>query len=142
MAESPLTYIDEKTGLTWARNANIADKQMDWSEAMKWVESLNYGGYSDWRMPTVVELHNFAKHPNRFKWFKDNGFINVIPDGYWTSTDSDNESIQDSDDPGVFMVDMRRPTCMTAKVDDGYIWPVRGGVKTRCGWTEDSDLTG
>jgi hypothetical protein len=30
-----------------------ADGKMTWDEAMYWVENLEFGGYSDWRLPTT-----------------------------------------------------------------------------------------
>jgi hypothetical protein len=34
-------------------DAVSADGRMGWGAAMTWADSLNYGGYSDWRLPTL-----------------------------------------------------------------------------------------
>lgn len=62
------TLIDRGSGLiydtdlnvTWLADANYAltsghdaDGQMTWSQATSWAGNLNYGGYSDWRLPTT-----------------------------------------------------------------------------------------
>ena len=45
--------------VTWLQDANYAltsgfdgDGLMTWYEAMEWAETLTYGGYDDWRLPT------------------------------------------------------------------------------------------
>ncbi len=97
LVASPLILKDPATGLMWARNGNIAEKKMDWKEAMDWANSLNYAGYSDWRLPTKNEYEKFLKIKGRgksklsdhfvHKWFNNNGFFNVQESGYWSSSD-------------------------------------------------------
>ncbi len=48
---------DNLTGLMWARNANL-DGTKDWPSAIDYCEALNHGGYTDWRLPNVRELHS------------------------------------------------------------------------------------
>lgn len=52
---------DSQRNITWLANANYArtsgfdaDGLMNWSDAMQWAANLNYGGYSDWRLPMSV----------------------------------------------------------------------------------------
>ena len=52
-----LIYDDDRD-ITWLADANYAmtsgydaDGMMTWSEAMTWAGNLNYGGYTDWRLP-------------------------------------------------------------------------------------------
>jgi hypothetical protein len=63
-----LTVYDNVTGLTWTRSAdsngdnaiNYADK-LTYDQAQGFIESLNaqnYGGYGDWRLPTIKELYS------------------------------------------------------------------------------------
>ncbi len=61
---------DNNTGLTWMRGPNTtlatpvkADK-MTYDAAQTWVTTVNnarYGGYSDWRLPTIKELYSLIK---------------------------------------------------------------------------------
>lgn len=51
---------DDVLDITWLQGANYAktsgydaDGRMNWSAANVWAEALSYGGYSDWRLPTV-----------------------------------------------------------------------------------------
>jgi PKD repeat protein len=61
------TVHDNITGLTWMRGPNLtltapvkADK-MTYAAATNWPTTVNaasYGGYSDWRLPTIKELYS------------------------------------------------------------------------------------
>jgi hypothetical protein len=52
---------DSDQDLTWLQDANYArtsgydvDGRMTWYQAMAWADGLIFGGYDDWRLPTVV----------------------------------------------------------------------------------------
>lgn len=54
---------DTDLNITWLQDANYAktsgyddDGRMYWSDAMAWAENLVYGGYSNWRLPTTIQL--------------------------------------------------------------------------------------
>jgi hypothetical protein len=53
---------DDVLNITWLQDANYArtsgygwnpDGRMNWDDAMGWAENLVYGGFDDWRLPTV-----------------------------------------------------------------------------------------
>ena len=48
--------LDKQTGLTWARNLNIADGPKPWQEAVKFCQDLEIGNRKGWRLPTKEEL--------------------------------------------------------------------------------------
>jgi len=55
---------DDVLNITWLADANYAktsgydsDGRMNWSDANTWAASLVYGGYSDWRLPTVPSIN-------------------------------------------------------------------------------------
>jgi len=48
------TITDNKTGLMWVAKDNGVP--INWPDAIKYCKNLRIGGYSDWRMPTLVEL--------------------------------------------------------------------------------------
>lgn len=48
------TVTDSATGLMWMKeDSKIA---MTWSEALEYAESMEFAGYSDWRLPNAKEL--------------------------------------------------------------------------------------
>jgi len=46
---------DSDQDLTWMQNANVNGK-MKWSKANTWAESLVFGGFDDWRLPTTMQF--------------------------------------------------------------------------------------
>jgi hypothetical protein len=52
-ATTPDTVWDGVTGLTWQRSVPAL---MLWSDAVTYCDGLVLGGFSDWRLPSVVEL--------------------------------------------------------------------------------------
>ncbi|MDI6764623.1 MAG: DUF1566 domain-containing protein [Thermodesulfobacteriota bacterium] len=53
---------DDVLNITWLQDANYAQTsgydangRMTWDAARTWAESLVYGGYSDWRLPSTVD---------------------------------------------------------------------------------------
>ncbi|MDP1653469.1 MAG: DUF1566 domain-containing protein [Rhodocyclaceae bacterium] len=53
---------DNVLNITWLQDANYAktslydtDGLMNWAAAKTWAAGLTYGGYSDWRLPTMVD---------------------------------------------------------------------------------------
>ncbi len=63
-----LTVHDNVTGLTWQQSADTngdgtidASDELTWTEAQARPAALNaaeYGGYDDWRLPTIKELYS------------------------------------------------------------------------------------
>ena len=49
---------DNKTGLLWAPDSG---QNMTWDQAMQYAQNLKLGGFSDWRLPTRVELRELGK---------------------------------------------------------------------------------
>lgn len=62
-----LTVYDNRTGLTWQRSPDTGDgvlttdDKLNWSDAQARPAALNaarFGGYSDWRLPSIKELYS------------------------------------------------------------------------------------
>ena len=123
-AVSRLIYTDRQSGLMWTKNGNVAGKGMDWNDAISWVKNLNYGGYSDWRLPTKEELEAFAKQGGKqpSEWFNANGFNAVQANGYWSS------STDTSSTGYAWSVGMGGGSVLNYDMTNyDYVWPVRGG---------------
>ena len=61
------TVYDKNTGLTWMRGPNttlttpVKTDKKTFSQAQAWVAAVNatnYGGFSDWRLPSIKELYS------------------------------------------------------------------------------------
>lgn len=52
------TVTDNNTGLMWQQVPST--NSFSWQEADDYCNSLNLGGYSDWRMPSAKELYSIA----------------------------------------------------------------------------------
>jgi hypothetical protein len=91
------TITDNLTGLMWTQNANAPGSactpgvEKTWQDALNYVACLNtnsYLGYSDWRLPNVVELESLVD-PGQVSiasWLNTQGFSNVQAGYYWSST--------------------------------------------------------
>jgi len=57
-------WIDEDTNLMWeVKQENNISKKFTWNETFEWVKYLNsikYAGFDDWRVPTRYELESLA----------------------------------------------------------------------------------
>lgn len=62
------TVFDTDLGIEWLADANYSQTSgyntngvMNWNAASKWVDQLNVGSHSDWRLPTADEFsHLFS----------------------------------------------------------------------------------
>jgi len=70
-------YTDAEDG-AYKREQSV-EKAGSWNHAMNYCASLDYQGYSDWRLPTADELqHVHHKAGQLFTYYRDGDF--------WTST--------------------------------------------------------
>lgn len=61
---------DDVLNITWLQDANYAktsgydaDGRIKWIDAMNWVSALSYGGYDDWRLPTIRDTGSPGCNP-------------------------------------------------------------------------------
>jgi C1A family cysteine protease len=125
---SDQTMTDNLTGLAWAKDANSAATPKIWLEALSYIRTLNssnYLGHNDWRLPNRNELMSLvnAGQLNNATWLNSQGFSNVQAYRYWSS--SNLVSFQTTDS---FSVNMSAGYLGN---DDKnlkfYVWPVREG---------------
>ena len=76
---------DNKTGLMWVRRDN--GKSLNWYEAKLCAEELVFGGYKDWRLPSVVELQDLWDSSNR----KIRSPFELTSQWVWSSTSNESD---------------------------------------------------
>lgn len=90
---------DDVTGLIWevkTDSGSIHDKdnRYAWQVAqdtfIAQLNSDNYGGHSDWRLPTHKELTVLVHRGKNIPAINTHYFPNTISEAYWTSTTLDN----------------------------------------------------
>jgi len=88
------TVYDVNTGLTWMKGPNtglgtpVKTDKMTYSEALAHVAAVNtaaYGGYGDWRLPSVKELYSLidfrGMDPSGFSGYDTSSLTPFIDDG-------------------------------------------------------------
>lgn len=63
------TITDRATGLMWLkpdsghlRAGDQEDGQLNWEQALRWAQELEFAGHSDWRLPSVKELQSIVDY--------------------------------------------------------------------------------
>lgn len=96
-AKSWVMVKDNVTGLIWEVKANCESEESinskldeyTWQgaqdEFIAKLNAQNFGGYSDWRLPTVNELAYLIYHRKKDIYIDTDYFPNTMP-SYWTST--------------------------------------------------------
>lgn len=81
---------DIHTGLMWATNGSAEGcnwgQETGWPEAVAYCHNLTFGGYTDWRLPNIRELHSIVDFGVENPATKSGYFPNTKPDNYWSST--------------------------------------------------------
>ncbi len=117
---------DNLTGLMWTKNANVAGTK-NWTDAINYCANLDYGGYSDWRLPNSRELVSLIDLSREEPSLPDgNPFTEVEANFYWTSSTSfeiiENENVWDK----AWYVDINTGIeDFLTKTSEIYVWAVR-----------------
>ena len=74
-------WEDQKTGLQWTKTFI----EMPWQDAVDFCANLEYGGYSDWRLPTINELEAII---DKRKHNPASKLPDTVSSYYWSSTAS------------------------------------------------------
>jgi hypothetical protein len=117
--------LDKQTGLTWARNGDLAGGKKPFQEAVKFCQDLEIGNRKSWRLPTKEEFITILDTSRSNPALPDgHPFKKVVGpyDGYWTSTTYEGDS---SSVWGV-VIGYGKVTD-NLKLFDSHIWPVLGG---------------
>lgn len=83
-------WFDSRSRLMWTKEnigLNGADL-LNWEDAMKACRQARVGGYSDWRLPTTIEIKALKYAHNRLKGLELVNFIRYFNDSfYWTASE-------------------------------------------------------
>ena len=85
-----MTVHDNVTGLTWKQGYEAGT--LYWAGAQRACAALNapmYGGYSDWRLPTIKELYSLWNGGEGWPYLDTNAFAHPTVDSHsimWSST--------------------------------------------------------
>ncbi|MBF0606314.1 MAG: DUF1566 domain-containing protein [Magnetococcales bacterium] len=134
------TVTDNLTGLVWTKNAgtptvgSCTGGYMNWQGALNYVACLNtanYLGYTDWRLPNINELESLANlgQANMTTWLISQGFTNVFAQSslYWSSTSYANDTSYAWFFIDGCRVDIVGKSSLSAYGRAHYVWPVRSG---------------
>ena len=94
------TITDQQTGLMWKRCSeglsgaacSGTPSAVTWPEALTAAADSSFAGHSDWRMPSVKELHSLVETGCHSPSINTNRFPNtpfeppLLPGAFWTST--------------------------------------------------------
>ncbi len=91
ISSGDLLTRDRNTGLIWAADGNAEGcfngQTATWSQAVNHCDSLNFGGYEDWRLPNVRELQSIVDYGRMYPAVDGGYFPNTSANyEYWTST--------------------------------------------------------
>ena len=118
--------LDKQTGLTWARNVDLAAGTKTWQEAMEFCQNLEIGNLKGWRLPTKGELINILDTSKSGPALPDGhpfeNFRGSEKCDYWTSTTYEGNS------NSAYYICIRSGMVLDElKLFDYRIWPVLGG---------------
>ncbi|MCX5808027.1 MAG: caspase family protein [Proteobacteria bacterium] len=117
------TIIDKVTKRMWLKDANYPMRGMNWENAMKYCESMNYVGHNDWRLPSREEWKALVGQSGLSKTFPmGHPFSNLVLHGnYWTSSVNHMGHTYN-----IYSVNVGNGSAESFnKMRTGYIWPVR-----------------
>ena len=143
------TIRDNLTGLLWLEDIGCVNPQgqlEDWLNALDSANRLNTGecGLSDgssegeWRIPNRKELRSLINYEeaNSATWLNGLGLINVVPDGYWSS------STYAYNPNWAFIGSMVTGSLSSTSKTVGFLmWPVRAGGGAPAGLAETGQTT-
>ena len=87
---SDVILRDNATGLIWVQDGNSSGayngNAIKWTSAIAYLEALDFAGFTDWRLPNVMELFSIMRFLGGADGFYPE-FDNIkTADSYWSST--------------------------------------------------------
>ena len=90
---------DENTHLMWCVDKEVLpEDDMDYPSAKEFCESLNYGGYEDWRLPNPREFMTITDEDSLGVSVKKFYFTDILAEGYdyWTSKVFEEDGVENA----------------------------------------------
>ena len=81
---SAKVVIDSKNRLMWIDNISVVKTKKNHQDAQKYCDTLDYSGYSNWRLPNIEEFELIVDKKNERNYI-NRAFRFNVPDGYWAS---------------------------------------------------------
>jgi len=82
--------IDRATGLMWAADGNGYGCKngltANWAAALVWANDMFWAGFTDWRIPNIIELLSIVNFTRWDPAINPTLFPNTHFNEYWTST--------------------------------------------------------
>jgi hypothetical protein len=76
---------DNITKLQWQDDATASTTTANWATAITTCDNLDFGGFTDWRLPTIEELESIVNYGASAP-AKYSEFLNFASNSYWSST--------------------------------------------------------
>jgi hypothetical protein len=117
------TFIDRRNGIAWSKQPVL--KTLNHAAAIDYCKNLSYGGYHDWRLPTLEEMISLMQD-------KPNTRGNYLYEGlrgyswFWTAdirTGEDSWFVNVSRTDG--KLGYEKKIFYGPNYDKGFVWPVR-----------------
>ncbi|MEJ2744098.1 MAG: DUF1566 domain-containing protein [bacterium] len=132
------TVSDNVTGLMWAKDGAGAGCYSGgaitgWSNAIDWADGLTFAGYSDWRLPNIIEMESLFYYGSGVGDgvpYIQTYFPNTAPGWYYSSTIYDSDYLFHDIYPHYFYANFASGCVDHREAIDtvlGYVRAVRGG---------------
>jgi hypothetical protein len=120
------TVTDKLTGLMWVKAPHSLEGNSGgqvWEDAIDFCNGLNFGGYSDWRLPNVRELQSVIDYGQYYPALPSgHPFRDVKLSYYWSSTTHVGHA-----DRAWFVYLYHGNVSLNLKSNTYEVWPVRSG---------------
>lgn len=117
------TITDNVTNLVWQKIHST--DSLTWEQALSYADTTTIGGYTDWRLPNIKELHSINDENFVNPSVNNTFFSNVGVNKFWSSTSLPNQTTK-----AWYLSTQFGITTYDVKTIKHYIYCVRGDQST------------